>query len=124
MGGADESPGLDALITIVPPPEVCVETVNWHLRGACIFISIDYIDHPVWRGHREEAKRGPPRGHRITRSEGAMVPLLLPCATTGLSSITAWCGSGATPRGQQWSPACTRPHVRDGLSMRCRATLC
>ena len=28
-----------------------------------------------------------------------MVPLLLPCATTGLSSIAAWCGSGATPRG-------------------------
>src|SRR6266446_3735866 len=34
MGGGDESQGLDALITIVPPPEVCVETVNWHLRGA------------------------------------------------------------------------------------------
>jgi len=36
MGGGDESQGLDALITIVPPPEVCVETVNWHLRGAGI----------------------------------------------------------------------------------------
>src|SRR5882724_6705320 len=82
------------------------------------------IDHPVWRGPREEAKRGPPCGHRITRNEGAMVPLLLPCATTGLSSIAAWCGSGATPRGQQGSPACTLPHVRDGLRVRCRATWC
>ena len=36
MGGGDESQGLDASITIVPPPEVCVETVNWHLRGAAI----------------------------------------------------------------------------------------
>ena len=33
-----------------------------------------------------------------------MVPFLLPCATTGLSSIAAWDGSGTTPRGQQWSP--------------------
>src|SRR2546427_2019187 len=69
------------------------------------FISICYIDHPVWRSHHEEAKRGPPCGHRITRNEGAMVPFLLPCATTGLSYIAAWCGSGATPRGQQWPPA-------------------
>jgi hypothetical protein len=34
VGGGDESQGLDASITIVPPPEVGVETVNWHLRGA------------------------------------------------------------------------------------------
>ena len=53
-----------------------------------------------------------------------MVPFLLPCATTGLSSIAAWCGSGATPRGQQWPPACTLPLVRDGLHVRFRATLC
>jgi len=53
-----------------------------------------------------------------------MVPLLLPCAPTGWSSIAAWCGSGATPRGQQQPPACTLPHVRDGLRVRCRATLC
>jgi hypothetical protein len=53
-----------------------------------------------------------------------MVPLLLPCAPTGWSSIAAWCGSGAIPRGQPWPPACTLPHVRDGLRVRCRATLC
>ncbi len=41
------------------------------------FISIAYIDHPVWRSHREEAKRGPPSGHRIPRIEGAMMSLLL-----------------------------------------------
>ena len=28
-----------------------------------------------------------------------MVPLILPCATTGLASIAAWCGSGTTPSG-------------------------
>src|SRR5207302_4533763 len=99
-------------------------TVSPVKKSLVYCISIAYIDHSVWRGHRDAAKRGPPCGHRITRNEGAMVPLLLPCATTGLSSITAWCGSGATPRGQQWSPACTRPHVRDGLSIRCTATLC
>jgi hypothetical protein len=53
-----------------------------------------------------------------------MVPFLLPWATTGLSSMAAWCGSGATPQGQQWPRACTLPPVRDGLRVRCRATLC
>src|SRR2546426_9229978 len=99
-------------------------TVSPAKNSLVYFISIAYIDHPVWRGHREEAKRGPPCGHRLTRNAGAMVPLLLPCATTGLSSIAAWCGSGATPREQQWPPACTLPPVRDGLRVRCRATLC
>src|SRR4030095_4264049 len=28
-----------------------------------------------------------------------MLPLLLPCAPTGLASIAAWCGSGTTPSG-------------------------
>src|SRR3989442_14912785 len=69
-------------------------TVSPAKNSLVYFISIAYIDHSVWRGHREEAKRGPPCGHRITRNAGAMVPLLLPCATTGWSSIAAWCGSG------------------------------
>jgi len=38
----------------------------------------DYIDHPVWGSHPEEAKRGPPSGPRIPRNEGAMMALLLP----------------------------------------------
>src|SRR6266852_3814223 len=67
-------------------------------------ISIAYIDHPAWRGHREEAKRGAPCGHRFTRSEGALVPLLFPGAPTGWSSIAAWCGSGATPAGAAVAP--------------------
>jgi hypothetical protein len=33
VGGGDEFHGLDASITIVPSPEVLVETVNWHLRA-------------------------------------------------------------------------------------------
>jgi hypothetical protein len=49
------------------------------------FISIASIEHPAWRGHREEAKRGPPSGHRIPRNEGAMMSLLLPYAATALS---------------------------------------
>ena len=104
--------------------DTLIPTVSPAKNSLVYFISIAYIDHPVWRGHREEAKRGPPCGHRITRNEGAMVPLLLPCAPTGWSSIAAWCGSGAIPRGQPWPPACTLPHVRDGLRVRCRATLC
>jgi hypothetical protein len=43
VGGGDESQGLDASITIVPPPEVWVETVNWHLRGA----EISLTPHPI-----------------------------------------------------------------------------
>ncbi len=73
-----------------------IPTVSPAKNSLVYFISIGYIGHPVWRGHREEAKRGPPYEHRITRNEGAMVPLLLPCATTGLASIAAWCGSGTT----------------------------
>jgi len=88
------------------------------------FSSIDSRDHPVWRDHREEAKSGPPWEHRLTRNAGAMVPLLLPWAPTGLASSAAWCGRGTTPRGPPWSPACTLPHVRDGLRVRYRARLC
>jgi hypothetical protein len=51
-----------------------------------------------------------------------MVPLLLPGAPTGWSSIAAWCGSSAPPRGQQWPLACTLPHGRDGLRVRLKAT--
>ena len=78
------------------------------------FISIAYTDHPVWRSHREEAKRGPPSGHRITRNGAAMVSLLLPYANTGLSRIAGRCLIGATPRGQPRTPvSCTvrRPFV-------------
>jgi hypothetical protein len=66
------------------------------------FSSMGCIDHPGWRGHSEEAKSGPPCEPRITRNEGAMVPLLLPRATTGLAAIAAWCGRDTTPRGQPW----------------------
>src|SRR6516165_10280534 len=63
---------------------------------SCAFSSIGYIDHPGWGSHREEAKREPLCEHRITRNAGAMVPLLLSCATPGLASIAAWCASGTT----------------------------
>src|SRR5882762_371350 len=81
-------------------------------------------------GHREGQSKAWPavrmrgRGLIATFLLRFLVPLLLPWATTGLSSIAAWCGRGATPRGQPWPPACTLPHVRDGLRVRCRATFC
>src|SRR3989440_11948798 len=53
-------------------------TVSPAKNSLVYFILIAYIDHPVWRSHREEAKRGPPSGHRLTRNEGAMMSLLLP----------------------------------------------
>src|SRR5712664_2997831 len=99
-------------------------TVSPAKNSLVYFISICYRDHSVWRGHLEEAKRGPPCEHRIMRNEGVMVPLLLPCATTGWSSIAAWCGSGANPSGSAvatylHAAARTRRAVRAS-----RATLC
>src|SRR5215475_9277272 len=62
-------------------------------------------------------------GHRITRNCEALGSFLLTCATTELSLIALWCLSGATPRGQPWTPAVTLPHGRDGLSARRMAVL-
>src|SRR5215831_18620729 len=81
---------------------------------SCTVISIASNAHPVWRGHGQEAKRGPPGGHRITGNCAAMGSFLLPCATTGLSLLAVWCVIGAAPRGQPWTPAVTLLHVRDG----------
>jgi len=80
------------------------------------FISIAYIGHPVWRSPPEEAKRGPPSGPRIPRNEGAMMSLLLPSATTGVSLIAGWCVIGATPRGQPRTPALMLPHGCEGCA--------
>src|SRR5437899_9035271 len=81
-----------------------IPTVSPAKNSLVYFISIAYIDHPVWRSHREEAKRGPPSGHRITRNGAAMVSWLLPYAPTGLSLIAGWCVIGATPRDQPRTP--------------------
>jgi hypothetical protein len=43
--------------------------------------------------------------------------------TTGLSLIAVWGLSGATPRGQPWTPAGTLPQGRDGLIVRRMAVL-
>jgi len=45
------------------------------------------------------------------------------CAAPGLSLVAVWCRSGATPRGQPWTPAVTLPHGCDGLSTRRMAVL-
>jgi len=55
-------------------------TVSPAKNSLVYFISIVYIDHLGWGSHREEAKRGPPSGHRITRNGAAMVSWLLPYA--------------------------------------------
>src|SRR6266404_5417150 len=60
---------------LVPKP-----TVSPAKNSLVYFISIVYIDHLGWGSHREEAKRGPPSGHRITRNGAAMVSWLLPYA--------------------------------------------
>src|SRR5882724_10224557 len=53
-------------------------TVSPAKNALVYFISKIYVDHQGWRRHREEAKRGLPSGHRLTRNEGAMMALLLP----------------------------------------------
>jgi hypothetical protein len=78
----------------------------------------------VLRGHGQEAKIGEAGGHRITRNCEALGSFLLTCATTELSLIAMWCLSGATLRGQPWTPAVTLSHGRDGLSVRRMAVLC
>ncbi|SRR6266851_5815462 len=40
------------------------------------------------------------------------------CATTELSLIAVWWLTGATSRGQPWTPVVTLSHRRDGLSTR------
>src|SRR5215813_9162714 len=51
--------------------------------------------------------------HEACKAIGA---LLLPRAATGVSLVALSCLSGATPRGQPWTPAMAQPHGRDGLS--------
>ena len=53
----------------------------------------------------------------------AMGSFLLTDTPTGLSLIALGCLSGATPRGQPWTPTVTLPHGRDGLSARRMAVL-
>src|SRR5262249_8889302 len=48
---------------------------------------------------------------------------LLPCASTGVSLLAVWCLSGATPRGQPWTPAVTLPQGCNGLSTQRMAVL-
>ena len=53
----------------------------------------------MWRGYREEAKRGQPCGHRVTRNCEAMVSLLLTCATPWVALLAVWYLLGANPSG-------------------------
>src|SRR5712691_5590264 len=85
---------LDLYRMHIPQPYTHVHkpTVSSAKNSLVYFISIAYIDHPVWRSHHEKAKRGPPCGYRLTRHEGAMVPLLLHRCV-----VRAWCNpSGST----------------------------
>jgi hypothetical protein len=73
------------------------------------------MDHPARGSHREEAKRGPPSGHRIPRNAAAMMSLLLPYAPTGLSRSAGWGVIRATPLGQPRTPAMLLLHGCEGL---------
>ena len=70
------------------------------------------------RGHGQEAKRGEASGPRIPWHGEAMGSLLLPGAVTGGSLLARGCLSGATPRGQPWTPAVTLLQERHGLRAR------
>ena len=48
------------------------------------FISMASNEHPVWRNHGQEAKRGWTGGQRIPWNGEAMGSLLLPCAPPGV----------------------------------------
>jgi hypothetical protein len=65
------------------------------------------------------------RGGRASHHEAceAMGSFRLPCAAPGVSLLAVWCLSGATPRGQPWTPAVTLPQGCDGLSARRMAVL-
>ncbi len=65
------------------------------------------------------------RGGRASHHEAceAIGAFLLLCAATGVSLLAVWCLSGATPRGQPWTPAVPLLHGCDGLSARRMAVL-
>jgi hypothetical protein len=64
-------------------------------------------------------------GERVSHHEEfeAIGSFPLTCAATGLSLVAMWCLSGATTRGQPWTPAVTLPHEFAGLSTRRMAVL-
>ena len=107
------TPDMESMDAPAPRP-----TVSPSKKPLAYFISIGCIDHPVWKSHREEAKRGLLFGHRIPRNEEAMMSLLLPYATIGVSRIAGWCWIGATPRGQPQTPAMLLLHGGEGLCVR------
>jgi hypothetical protein len=76
----------------------------------------------VWRGHGQEAQRGQPGEHRITRNCEAIGSFLL-CVRSPGFLIAVGCLIGAPHWGRSWSPGLMIPHVRDGLSMRRIAVL-
>ena len=65
-------------------------TVSPAKNSLVYFISIDYIDRLVLRGHGQEVKRGEAGGHRITRNCEALGSFLLTCVTTELSLSAMW----------------------------------
>ena len=73
----------------------------------------------MWRGHNEEAKRGPPCRPRITRNSEGMMACLLRCVTPGLSRSAGWCVMDTTREDQPRTPVWTLLPVRDGLPVLC-----
>ena len=75
-----------------------------------------FNEHPVWRSHGQEAKRGWTGGQRIPWNGEAIGSFLLPCAPPGVPDRERGGLSGATPRGQPWTSAVLLPPGRHGLS--------
>jgi hypothetical protein len=92
------------------PPQIC----------QVLLIASD--EHPgvarPWPGG--EKRRG---GHRITRHVKRLGRFSSCVRPPGCPLLAVWCPSGATPRGQPWTPAVTLPHRCDGLSARRMAVL-
>jgi len=88
-------------------------------------ISSSSDEYPVWRGHRKEAKSGPPwrpSRHKDLVSEGGVsLPVCNHLVVPERGVVLARCNPTG---GQPWTPGWTLPHGRDGLSPRRLAVLC
>src|SRR5262249_59186373 len=89
----------------------------------CTVISMVFNEHPMWRSHGQEAKRGETGGPRIPWHGVMDWGVSAPVCATGVSLIASGCLSGATPRGPPWTFAVTLPHGCRGLNARRMAAL-
>src|SRR6266571_2518905 len=98
----------EALTPTVSPSTIPL--VYYHINS---FQQASSVERPLPGGAKRTAGRA--SHHEEWCSDWVVSP---PVWTAGLSLIAVWGMSGATPRGQPWTPAVTLPHSRHGLSVR------